>query len=66
VCWCRRLGLFRLFFGVLGPDDPRDEAARRRWRERRRAFRRQVRAAFRDLLAEDDEEAGGTTREADA
>lgn len=44
--------LCRLFFGVLGPDDPRDEAQRAAWRERRGRFRSRVRAAFRDLLDE--------------
>ncbi len=46
--------LFRLLFGVLGPDDPRDEAQRAAWRERRGRFRSRVRAAFRELLGEEE------------
>lgn len=55
MCVCRRLGLWRLFMGVVGPDDPADEGERERWRERRRRFRATVRQAFRQLLSDEEE-----------
>jgi hypothetical protein len=59
----RKFGFLRMLFCLFGlswlasPERPMTDEERERWRERRHRFRKQVREAAREFLAEDGSEA---------